>query len=61
MGNSVVIGRLCTVRYSSSTRHREQDSGRPREGHPLYDHGHVDLPVVDAVPQPVCDGSFGEQ
>ena len=30
---------------------REQDAGRLREDHPLHDDGHVDLPMVEAVPQ----------
>jgi hypothetical protein len=40
---------------------REQDAGRPREDHLLHDHGHVDLPVVEAVPQAVGHGPLGEQ
>ena len=40
---------------------REQDAGRLRDDHPLHDHGHVDLPVVEAVPQAVGHGPLGEQ
>ena len=40
---------------------REQDAGRLREDHLLHDHGHVDLPVVDAVPLAVGHGPLGEQ
>ena len=40
---------------------REQDAGRLREDHLLHDHGHVDLAVVDAVPQAVGHGPLGEQ
>ncbi len=40
---------------------REQDAGRMREDHLLHDHGHVDLPVVEAVPQAVGHGPLGEQ
>ena len=40
---------------------REQDAGRLREDHLLHDHGHVDLPVVEAVPQAVGHGPLGEQ
>ena len=40
---------------------REQDAGRLREDHLLHDHGHVDLPVVDAVPQAVGHGPLGEE
>ena len=32
-----------------------------REDHPLHDHGHLHLPVVDAVLQPVGHGSLGEE
>ena len=32
-----------------------------REDHLLHDDGHVDLPVVEAVPQAVGHGSLGEQ
>jgi hypothetical protein len=34
---------------------------RLREDHLLHDHGHVDRPVVEAVPQAVGDGPLGEQ
>ena len=40
---------------------REEDAGRLREDHLLHDHGHVDLPVVEAVPQAVGHGPLGEQ
>ena len=40
---------------------REQDAGSGREDHLLHDHGHVDLPVVEAVPQAVGHGSLGEE
>ncbi len=40
---------------------REQDAGSLREDHLLHDHGHVDLPVVEAVPQAVGHGPLGEQ
>ncbi len=40
---------------------REQDAGRLREDHLLHDHGHVDLPVVEAVPQAVGHGPLGEE
>ena len=40
---------------------REQDAGCHREDHLLHDHGHVDLPVVEAVPQAVGHGPLGEQ
>ena len=40
---------------------REHDAGRLREDHLLHDHGHVDLPVVEAVPQAVGHGPLGEQ
>ena len=40
---------------------REQDAGRIREDHLLHDHGHVDRPVVEAVPQAVGHGPLGEQ
>ena len=39
----------------------EQHAGRLRDDHPLHDHGHLDLPVVDAVAQAVGHGSLGEQ
>ena len=39
----------------------EQDAGRLREGHLLHDHGHADLPVVDAVAQAVGHGPLGEE
>ena len=32
-----------------------------REDHLLHDHGHVDLPVVEAVPQAVGHGPLGEE
>ena len=40
---------------------REQDAGRLREDHLLHDHGHVDLPLVEAVPQAVGHGPLGEE
>ena len=40
---------------------REEDAGRLREDHLLHDHGHVDLAVVEAVPQAVGHGPLGEQ
>ena len=40
---------------------REQDAGRMREDHLLHDHGHVDLPVVDAVPEAVGHGPLAEE
>jgi hypothetical protein len=40
---------------------REQDAGRLREDHPLHDHGHLDLPVVDAVALAIGHGPLGEQ
>jgi len=40
---------------------REQDAGRLRKRHLLHDHGHVDLPVVEAVPQAVGHGPLGEE
>ena len=40
---------------------REGDAGRLREDHPLHDHGHLDLAVVEAVPQAVDHGPFGEE
>ena len=40
---------------------REQDAGCLREDHLLHDHGHVDLPVVEAVPQAVGHGPLGEE
>ena len=40
---------------------REQDAGRLREDHLLHDHGHLDLPVVEAVPQAVGHGPLGEE
>ena len=40
---------------------REQDAGRMREDHLLHDHGHLDLPVVEAVPQAVGHGPLGEE
>ena len=40
---------------------REKDAGRLREDHLLHDHGHVDLPVVEAVPQAVGHGPLGEE
>ena len=36
-------------------------AGRLREDHPLHDHGHLDLAVVEAVAQPVGHGPLGEQ
>ena len=35
--------------------------GRLWEEHLLHDHGHVDLPVVEAAPQPIGHGPLGEQ
>jgi hypothetical protein len=32
-----------------------------REDHLLHDHGHVDLPVIEAVAQAVGHGALGEQ
>ena len=40
---------------------REQDAGRLRENHLLHDHGHVDLAMVQAVPQAVGHGPLGEE
>ena len=40
---------------------REQDAGRLREDHLLHDHRHLDLPVVEAVPQAVGHGPLGEE
>ncbi len=40
---------------------REQDAGRLREDHLLHDHGHVDLAVVEAVPQAVGHGPLAEE
>jgi hypothetical protein len=40
---------------------REEDASRLREEHPLHDHGHVDLLVVEAVPHAVGHGALGEQ
>ncbi len=40
---------------------REQDAGCLREDHLLHDHGHVDLPVVEAVPKAVGHGPLGEE
>ena len=40
---------------------REQDAGGHRRDHPLHDHGHVDLPVVEAVPQAIGHGPLGEE
>ena len=40
---------------------REQDASRMREDHLLHDHGHLDHPVVEAVPQAVGHGPLGEQ
>ena len=40
---------------------REKDAGRLREDHLLHDHGHLDLPVVQAVPQAVGHGPLGEE
>ncbi len=40
---------------------REQNAGDPREDHLLYDHGHLDLPLVDAVPQAIGHGPLGEE
>ena len=35
--------------------------GSPLQHVSLHDHGHVDLPVVNVVPQPVGHGPLGEQ
>jgi hypothetical protein len=32
-----------------------------REDHLLHDHGHVDLPVVETVPQAIGHGPLGEE
>ncbi len=40
---------------------REEGAGHLREDHLLHDHRHVDLPVAEAVPQPVRHGPLGEQ
>ena len=40
---------------------REQDAGRLREDHLLDDDGHMDLPVVEAVPEAVGHGPLGEE
>ena len=40
---------------------REEDAGGLRDDHPLHDHGHVNLAVVEAVPQAVRHGPLGEQ
>ena len=40
---------------------REENAGRLREDHLLRDHGHLDLAVVEAVPQAVGHGPLGEQ
>ena len=40
---------------------REKDAGRLREDHLLHDHGHMDLPVVEAVPQTVGHGPLREE
>ena len=40
---------------------REEDAGRLREDHLLHDHGHLDIPVAEAVPQAVGHGPLGEQ
>jgi hypothetical protein len=40
---------------------REQDAGRAGEDHLLHDHGHLDLPVVEAVAHAVGHGPLGEQ
>ena len=39
----------------------EQDAGCVREDHLLHDHGHLNLPVTEAVPQAVGHGPLGEQ
>ncbi len=40
---------------------REQDAGRLRDDHPLHDHGHADLSVVDVMLQPVGHRPLGEE
>ena len=40
---------------------REEDAGRMREDHLLHDDGHLDLPVIEAVPHAVGHGPLGEQ
>ena len=40
---------------------REQDAGRLREDHLLHDHGHVDPPVIEAVPLAVGHRPLGEE
>ncbi len=40
---------------------REEDPGRLREHHLLHDHGHLNLPVVEAVSQPVGDRPLREE
>ena len=40
---------------------REQDAGRLRKDHLLHDHGHVDLPMLEAVPQAVGHRPLGEE
>ena len=40
---------------------REQDPGSLRDDHPLHDHGHLDLPVVETVPQAVGHRPLAEQ
>src|ERR671920_501897 len=74
-GNSVVIGRLCTIWMSLPARHHSMSWGRPKcasirrpscasrigEDHLLHDHGHVDCTVVDAPAMPVGHGALGEQ
>ena len=39
----------------------EEDAGRLREDHPLHDHGHLDLALVEAAPQAVGHGPLGEE
>ena len=40
---------------------REEDAGSLRDDHLLHDHGHVDRPVVEAVPQAVGHRPLGEE
>jgi hypothetical protein len=52
---------VATFRFARDGVGREQDAGRIWEDHLLHDHGHVDRPVVEAVPQAVGHGPLGEQ
>ncbi len=40
---------------------REKDAGRLREDHPLHHHGHLDLPVVEAVAYAIGHRTLGEE